>query len=168
MLQVSIMRSEFDQAEEVCGGSSLRSQIISEDWKQTVNLLISHTRKYQIFGEFAARITLYHAHLAHAVGEGARALECYSVAGYLADQDRGCSGGDFVRIAARAGEAALKIGICIGGGMGREGEELEEEEVKARSMGAEVVKACRGMGASLESVGHLLEACLSGEVLKAK
>lgn len=133
-----------------------------------MNLLISHTRKYKIFEEFAARITLYHGHLAHAIGEGGRALECYRVAGYVADEDRGCSGGEFVRIAARAGDAALKMGICIGGGMGRGGEELKEEDVRAREMGAEVVKACRGMGESLESVGHVLEACLSGEVLKAK
>ena len=47
-------------------------------------------------------------------------------------------------------------------------EELREEEKRVREMGADVVKACQGMGGTLEGVGEILDACLSSEVLKAK
>jgi hypothetical protein len=103
-------------------------------------------------------------------------------------------GAEFVKISARAGEVALRLGICAGGGLGRKGrgegegegeddgeededegeenenseEELREEEKRVREMGAEVVKACQGMGGTLEGVGEILDACLSSEVIKAK
>jgi hypothetical protein len=165
---------------------------LAQTTKQTLDTLIALARTYDLFHAFAARITLHHAHLAHALGGGARALECYGVAAYLAEKDIHSggtegSGAEFVRVAARAGEVALRFGICAGGGMkGRRGddgegdedseeweEEEEESELKAeemvvREMGAEVVKECRGLGGTLESVAEVLEACLSSEVLKAK
>ena len=66
--------------------------------------------------------------------------------------------GTAVGVAARAGLAVLKIGgmpVRKGGGM-------DDGEM----MG--VVESCRGMGGTLEAVGHVLHACLSREILTAK
>ncbi|PFH47789.1 hypothetical protein AMATHDRAFT_66920 [Amanita thiersii Skay4041] len=61
----SICRSEFDDAE------------------RNLNLLIAHTRSTSLFPAFAARISLHHAHLAHALSQTERALQCYRVAAHL-------------------------------------------------------------------------------------
>jgi hypothetical protein len=131
---------------------------------QTLDQLIAHTRTYGVFPVFAARITLHHAHLAHALGQHDRALQCYRVAVHVASDPatQGTLELEFVRIAARAGEVALWIGtegVC-----GKEACSAEEIERRGR----EVIKDCKTMGGTLESVGHILEACLSKEILKSK
>ena len=65
--------------------------------------LITHTRAFNIFTAYSAKITLHHAHLAHALGDINRAAQCYDVAAYLAVK------GSFVNISARAGSLALRI-----------------------------------------------------------
>lgn len=107
---------------------------------QTLSTLIAHTRTHSIFSNYASRITLHHAHLAHAKGDSARALECYRVAQYTSGaatlltlnenltkngkKGRGStvkertaeSGGTspstdtYVAVAAMAGEVALRLG----------------------------------------------------------
>jgi len=110
-----------------------------------------------------------------------RALECYRVAAFLAAAagDGVVVAGEFVRVSARAGEVALRIGLARGGGdrgmgmdvdghslnLGGEGNGLDEETKK---MGKEVVLECRGMGGTLEALGQVIEACLSDEILKSK
>ncbi|KAI9069691.1 hypothetical protein FKP32DRAFT_1586700 [Trametes sanguinea] len=155
LIAVSIMRSEFDAAED------------------NLNVLIAHTRTYDIFPLFAARIALHSAHLAHALLKPARALRCYRAAAYHAEA------GSFVHVAALAGEAALGIGIqrrktCMGEawrqGLSESDEPWPDDEPTEMQMerGMEVVKMCRGIGGSLEAVAHVLEACLTAEILKAK
>ncbi|KAF8636857.1 hypothetical protein AX17_003215 [Amanita inopinata Kibby_2008] len=61
----SICRNEFDDAE------------------RNLDDLIAHTRTTSLFPMFAARISLHHAHLAHALGQTTRALECYRLAAHL-------------------------------------------------------------------------------------
>jgi len=65
-----------------------------------------------------------------------------------------------VRVAARAGEVALLIGTTGANG-NNNAEEVER-------LGKEVVKECLKMGGTLESVGEVLESCLSSEILKSK
>ncbi|KAH9942974.1 hypothetical protein B0H21DRAFT_749241 [Amylocystis lapponica] len=148
LIAVSIMRSEFDSAEE------------------NMNLLIAHTRAYALFPLFAARIALHHAHLAHALGQAPRALQCYRAAAHLAEP------GSFVNIAARAGEVVLKIGLKEGELHNDKddcrSEELDEDEDEDQKDGLLIVKACRGMGGTLEALGQVIEACLTPEILKAK
>ncbi|KAH8111978.1 hypothetical protein DFH11DRAFT_1512413 [Phellopilus nigrolimitatus] len=134
LVAVCIMRSEFDDA--------------------TAHLatLIAHTRTFGFFATYAARITLHHAHLAHALGDATRAAQCYAVAADLA-QD-----GTFVNVSARASHLALRI-AC---GEGDRADLIWEEEVAA------VVEACKGMGGTLEAIGHVLQACISPEILTAK
>ncbi|KAI6161360.1 hypothetical protein EDD17DRAFT_1589632 [Pisolithus thermaeus] len=77
---------------------------------------VAHTRTHGFFSEYASRITLHHAHLAHAIGDTDRAGMCYRVAAYLdgagpvGASDTNTSG--FVAAAARAGEALLRIGLA--------------------------------------------------------
>uniref|UniRef100_A0A5K1JYP9 Probable 3-oxoacyl-[acyl-carrier-protein] reductase oxidoreductase (EC) n=1 Tax=Ganoderma boninense TaxID=34458 RepID=A0A5K1JYP9_9APHY len=156
VVAVSIMRSEFDTAEE------------------NLDTLIAHTRTYNIFPLFSARIALHHAHLAHALARPARALRCYHAAAQHSDPD------SFVHIAARAGEAALCVGIhrrrTAMGDTWREGLSTADDEwpegyddwdfVEAR--GREVLKTCRGMGGALEAIGQVLESCFTPEILKSK
>ncbi|KIJ64161.1 hypothetical protein HYDPIDRAFT_132789 [Hydnomerulius pinastri MD-312] len=97
LVAVSIQRSDFDAAEN------------------HLATLIAHTRSHDFFPAYAARITLHHAHLAHAVGDTARAETCYRVAAHLdgagpAGSTGGLAGG-FTAAAARAGEALLRIGV---------------------------------------------------------
>lgn len=129
------MRSEFEAAE------------------QNLALLISHIRMYNLFSAYSARITLHHAHLAHALNQSDRALQCYRVAAGLAEQYG--DGNDFVRVASRAGEVVLRIGM-----------QMNKEET-AR-LGVDVVRDCKGMGGTLEAIGQVIQACLSTEILKAK
>ncbi|KAI0640309.1 hypothetical protein C8Q77DRAFT_1085911 [Trametes polyzona] len=155
LIAVSIMRSEFSVAEE------------------NLNIMIAHTRTYDIFPLFAARIALHHAHLAHALLKPARALRCYRAAAFHAER------GSFVHAAALAGETALCVGMQrrksrMGSawleGLSESDEPWPEDEDVDASVqrGMEVVKMCRGMGGSLEAVAQVLEACFTPEILKAK
>ncbi|KAI0370118.1 hypothetical protein BV20DRAFT_944899 [Pilatotrama ljubarskyi] len=155
LIAVSIMRSEFDMAEE------------------NLDSLIAHTRTYDIFPHFAARIALHHAHLAHALMRPSRALRCYRAAAFHAER------GSFVHVAALAGETALCVGMqrrkARMGEAWRSGlSELDEPWPEDDELdvplerGVEVVKMCRGMGGSLEAIAQVLEACFTPEILKAK
>ncbi|THH27936.1 hypothetical protein EUX98_g6250 [Antrodiella citrinella] len=136
--EVSTMRSEFDEAEK------------------HLAQLIAHTRTYGLFPHFSARITLHHAHLAHALARPSRADQCYVVAAGLAPA------GTFVNVSARAGRVLLHLGWKRNADDDDEGEGVDEEEMK------EVVRLCRGLGGTLEAVGRVVEACLSTEIMKSK
>ncbi|KAI0275428.1 hypothetical protein BC834DRAFT_852822 [Gloeopeniophorella convolvens] len=136
---VSIMRSEFDTAEEALSG------------------LIAHTRTTGLFSSYSPRITLHHAHLAHALGQSARAATCYRVAAALAEADNASD----VRAAALAGDAGLQLGLLRSRGGGAANERVIQRAHEA-------AEACRGLGGTLEAVGEVLEACLSVEIIKSK
>ena len=79
--------------------------------------MIAHTRTYGFFDEYASRITLHYAHLAHAIGDTDRAGMCYRVAANLDGAGPVGSNvlpgtGGFVAASARAGEALLRIGLA--------------------------------------------------------
>ncbi|KAI0033851.1 hypothetical protein K488DRAFT_46896 [Vararia minispora EC-137] len=135
---ISIMRSDFDTAEDV------------------LSKLIAHTRSCDLFARYAPRITLHHAHLAHALGAHERALQCYDVAAHVAEGAAGAEG-DFVAAAARAGAALLRIGISDG-----------ELSNKLSADAREAADACGGMGGALETLGAILESFLAPEILKSK
>ncbi|RDX44285.1 hypothetical protein OH76DRAFT_1359850 [Lentinus brumalis] len=155
VIAVSTMRSEFDIVE------------------RNLDVLIAHTRTYDIFPLFSARIALHHAHLAHALARPARALRCYRAAAHHSEP------GSFVNVAARAGEIALCVGVrrrkATMGEAWRQGlsltdddwtEDDEAEDLEER--GAEVIELCHGMGGTLEAIGQVLQACFTPEILKAK
>ncbi|KAJ7683529.1 hypothetical protein B0H17DRAFT_31447 [Mycena rosella] len=158
LIGVSIMRSEFDEAE------------------RTLDAVIAHARTHGLFGgALAHRITLLHAQLAHALGRPARARTCYRVAAHLA-QEAGDTGG---AVAARAGEVALLVGLRARErvrGAGREPAPLagKEEglvdlgEAELLRMGREVAAECRGLGGAMRAVGEVLDGVLTTEILKAK
>jgi len=162
LVSVCIQRSEFDDAEE------------------HLNRLIAHTRTHSLFDAYAARITLYHAHLSHALCQRSRAFACYRLAAALASAEEqqeqtstslistttndqvhsGIAVARFVRVAAQAGELGLRIGIAR-----EKGAEVDKD---TRRWGDEVVKECRMLGGTLEAVGRVLEACLTDEIVAAK
>lgn len=89
--------------------------------------------------------------------------------------------GEYVRVAARAGEVALMIGEARGGsssgvakGKGKAIEEYREDEggagldAETSTLGRAAAAECWGMGGTLEAVGKVIEACLSDEILKSK
>ncbi|KAI0095066.1 hypothetical protein BDY19DRAFT_880730 [Irpex rosettiformis] len=141
LIAVSIMRSEFDAAEE------------------HLNVLIAHTRSNSVFSYFSARITLHHAHLAHALNQTPRALACYRVAACSAGHD------DFVSLSAQAGEAILLLGLESG--KENDASPITEGRI-GRKEAMSIAKACRCMGGTLEAVGQVLEALVSPEILRAK
>jgi len=119
-----------------------------------------------LFDEYAPRISLHHGHLAQALGQSARALACYKVAVHLAPK------GDFVYAAALTGQVALRIGLWRSNGP-VDLEAMDEESGLGLSKdiissAQEAVNTCHGMGGTLEAMGHILEACLSTEILKSK
>ncbi|KAJ3845306.1 hypothetical protein F5878DRAFT_550612 [Lentinula raphanica] len=185
LVGVSIMRSEFDAAE------------------QTLSVLIAHLRNANLFPSFSARVSLHHAHLAHAQGQTDRASRCYQAAELFAEE----RGDDFVRVSARAGRVCLKIGLirekeCLmkerelaekqktprrkTRGKSKERKavddamEVDEESATitepvateewedVRNLAEEVAEACRGMGGTMWSIGRVIEACLTEEILKSK
>lgn len=160
LVAVSTMRSEWDAAEQVsvhAGGSRTPLTV-----PQNLAQLIAHTRTYNIFPHFAARISLHHAHLAHALGQTSRALECYSIAAALAEE------GSFVRLSAGAGEVALRIGAYAQSvKLGKRKEDAEVVDVDVKEA-MQVAKACRALGGTLEAIGQVIEALVSNEILKAK
>ncbi|KAI9457358.1 hypothetical protein HD554DRAFT_2301887 [Boletus coccyginus] len=97
LVTVSIQRSDFEAAEN------------------HLATLIAYTRTHNFFPTYAARISLLHAHLAHALGDTERAGTCYRVAAHLDGAGPVVSGpthgGGFIAAAARAGEALLCIGL---------------------------------------------------------
>ncbi|KAJ6544356.1 hypothetical protein B0H19DRAFT_1170438 [Mycena capillaripes] len=157
LIAVSIMRSEFDEAE------------------RTLDAVIAHARTYGLFGgALAHRITLLHAQLAHALGRPARARTCYRVAAQLALEADDAGG----LVAARAGEVVLLVGIRARARtrvVGRKHVPLTEEtefvdvgEAELAQMGREVAASCRGLGGAMRAVGEVLEGVLTTEILKAK
>ena len=161
------MRSEFDAAEEVRRWSFTASSESPSDHlrppQQNLDILIAHTRTHELWPHYAARITLHHAHLAHALGRVSRALDCYRVAAGVAEE------GSFVRVAAQAGEICLRIGLTSGQGDWPKGMDVKMDvQPVGREEGMLVARACRGMGETLEAIGQIIEACLSPEILKFK
>lgn len=146
--------------------------------------MIAHTRTYSIFSFYAARITLHQAHLAHATTQHSRALSCYRAAAYLDSTSNTTQGSSsapssggrtagFVRVAARAGEVGLLLGLRA---LHRHGDRNLSDKGKARetddaaldAMAREVVDECKFFPGTLAAVGKVIEAVLSSEIVKAK
>ncbi|THH20192.1 hypothetical protein EW146_g1131 [Bondarzewia mesenterica] len=125
LISVAIMRNEFNIAEE------------------NLDVLIAHTRTHNIFSLYADRVTLHHAHLAHALGQSERALQCYRVAADLAGE------GEFVRVSARAGIILLRIGIRGGQFRLDDGDEEDEQLIE---LGRQAIKECKGMGGDARGI----------------
>jgi hypothetical protein len=148
VVQISIMRSDFDAAEKVRLRSSLYMPLETQYTRpQHLEEVIAFTRTTQSFHHYAPRITLLHAHLAHALGRTARAQECYRVAAALALP------ASEVHAAALAGASALEFGLAA-----LEGRE-PSEEMRVRAKAA--IRVCRGNGAMLLSLSEVLEALLA-------
>ncbi|KAF9055616.1 hypothetical protein BJ165DRAFT_1427330 [Panaeolus papilionaceus] len=158
LVGVTICRSEFSEAE------------------RRLSELVAFTRSHNLFATYCGRITMHQAHLAHALGNIARALKCYRVAAHLSrprsdggnmqaeEADEGIDD-SFVYTSALAGEVWLRIG-CLCDITDEEKRAEELEALKQMSIG--VVKMTEGLGGTLQAVGCVIGACLTGEFLEAK
>ncbi|TFK32119.1 hypothetical protein BDQ12DRAFT_617655 [Crucibulum laeve] len=158
LIGVSIMRSEFDAAE------------------QSLCELVAHTRTHSLFSMYSARITLMHAQLAHSLGKTDRAIQCYKIATHLSrrrtSKEVQISDDDgmedlWVNTAARAGELWARIGV-LRARADAGSDEMEKELATLSTAGVGVIKECEGLGGTLQAVGEVLQACLTTEFLKAK
>jgi hypothetical protein len=141
---------------------------------QSLNELVALARTFDRFDDYAPRIALHHAHLAHARNNAQRALACYTASCQLA------SPGSYIHLAAQAGGITCAIGLAARADTAREilgtAETEGETEIgwapeealcdEARN----VARACRapGMGAALNAIGEVLESCASREIIKSK
>ncbi|KAG8803136.1 hypothetical protein FRC17_006246 [Serendipita sp. 399] len=168
IVSVCITRSEFDDAERYL------NDLIS--FIRAVDILESHRL---LWNEFASRITLLHAHLAHALDRSSIALECYRAAAYLEDEESVIHG------MARAGEIVLRIGLFRRRNVVPVKEEQQQtpsssstlpalestEEYQALFTAAsEIVQRClQGVwGDGMVVVGRLIATSLTDEVVRAK
>jgi hypothetical protein len=75
----------------------------------------------------------------------------------------------WLNTAARAGELWLRIGLLRQMSSTEMPEEEREMELKQlRKTGESVVKDCRGLGGTLETIAEILDSCLTKELVKAK
>jgi len=137
-----------------------------------MNVLIAHTRTWDVFDEFSARIALHHAHLAHSLAKSSEALGYYTVASTLSEA------GSFVDVAATLGRAELLIGLSVQpqgspthGSVENDARpsppaNANNEELLALSSRA--VRLTKGMGGTLEAAGKVIQGVTSTEILKAK
>ncbi|CUA75580.1 hypothetical protein RSOLAG22IIIB_11850 [Rhizoctonia solani] len=88
LVAIATMRSEFEVAE------------------QRLSELVAHTRNFDLFDSFVARISLHYAHLAHARGQTDRARTCYEAA------IRTSATGSFIHTSSSAGLIGLQMGIA--------------------------------------------------------
>lgn len=139
---------------------------------QELDVLIAHTRTWNVFDEFSARISLHHAHLAHSLGKSTKALAYYAVASSLSEPS------NFVNIAATLGRAQLSIGLLAHSSppplYGSQESPttsslpvyMYDEELLAFASGT--VRLTKGMGGTLEAAGKVIQAATSTEILRAK
>ena len=103
-----------------------------------------------------------------------RALQCYRAAAYLDDDEyvgpsynygSGTSG--FVRVAARAGEIGLRLGLRALKDRALSAS-IRDNDSDLDTMACDVIEECKAYPGVLTAVGWLLEAIVSKEIVKAK
>ncbi|KJA19213.1 hypothetical protein HYPSUDRAFT_168399 [Hypholoma sublateritium FD-334 SS-4] len=174
--QLRMYKMKADMMCELIGLCISRSEFT--DAERHLAQVIAHTRTYNLFTIYSARITLHQAHLAHSLGQADRALKCYQIAAFISrrqetddigqhsadNEDSGCE--DYwVNVSARIGEIWLRVGLA--------GEETDEDSFERamkplRRKGEKVAKECEGLGGTLRAVGAVLSAMLSKEFLVTK
>jgi hypothetical protein len=102
-----------------------------------------------------------------------RALQCYRAAAYLDDENVGSSSNygsgtsGFVRVAARAGEVGLRLGLRAMKGCAPP-TSMTDGDGDLDTMACDVIEECKSFPGVLDAVGCLLEAIISKEIVKAK
>lgn len=171
LISACLIRSEFDEAEQHL--ANLVSFIRACDG-------LSSDDSNALWDQFNSRITLLYGHLAHALGQSRRALDCYRLVCYLEEE------GSMLWGMGMVGEIVLWIGIAA---MRQEppreegdGKDLSEKFSQAGGfwkdgerddliqMASGVIEKCiSGLwGDHMVVVGRLIAAALSEEIVRAK
>lgn len=151
----------------------------------TLNTVISHLRSYNLFPAYAPTICLLQAFSAHAQGRTRRAIECYRAA---RSNELGTKRGSFIWGSGWIGEIAIRVGLGViknastSGAVGpstsksapllpiAEENDWIAEGGEYEQTAEEVVKLALGgtWGVGMQCVGRVLEASVSGEIVRAK
>ena len=132
-----------------------------------------------LWDQYASRITLLYGHLAHALGQSHRALECYQTVCLLENEE------STMWAMGKVGEIVLRIGAAAlrAEAQGKEtnidtAEDQKDdqqlwvsgERERLMEMAAGLVERCLdgGLGQHLAVVGRLVAASLSSEIIRAK
>jgi hypothetical protein len=174
-VSVCLIRSEFDEAERHL--SDLVSFLRSVD-AATAGTSSSAT----LWDLYSSRVTLLHGHLAHALGNSQRALDCYKAVVHSEEE------GSLMWGMGRVGEIVLKIGVSIQrrattntantSTVAGEASEPKNhsngwkdgERERLTQMSASVVEKCLSgeWGENMVIVGRLIAASLSSEIVRTK
>lgn len=137
-----------------------------------MDVLIAHTRTWDVFEEFSARIALHQAHLTHSLGKGTEALANYTAASTISEA------GSFVNVAAILGHAGLLIGLSAhspappvrvnGENDAKTSTPVNRDSDGVLAFGSRAIKLAKGMGGTLEAAGKVIQAATSAEILRAK
>lgn len=143
--QACIARSEFDEGELL------------------LNDLVAHLRTYDLWDAFSARVCLLQGYSAHAMGRTRRALECYRAVQVLSAED------SLIWALGWIGEIGLRIGFGSGP-VGPSTDEWMAPQLGYDEIVAGVMETCLSgiWGLGMVCIGRVLEACFSGEIVRAK
>jgi hypothetical protein len=132
-----------------------------------------------MWDQYAARIALLYAHLAHALGQSQRALDCYRMVCFLEEEET------MLWTMGKVGEIVLRIGATAiyaedqGSAIDTEPPEDPSqdnqlwragERERMVEMAAGLVDRCLngGLGEHMAVVGRVIAASLSAEIVRAK
>ena len=169
LVSTCIIRSEFEEAEQHLDDlvSFLRAPIAP------------NASQVSMWDQYASRVTLLYGHLAHALGQSQRALDCYRIVCLLEEE------GTVLWTMGRVGEILLRIGAAATREQ-EQGNAANSETVQGRKhenaiwrtgereqlieMAGDVVDRCLngGLGEHIAVVGRLIAASLSAEIVRAK
>lgn len=169
LVSACLIRSEFEEAEQYL--ADLVSFVRTPEAAQ-----ISPP---SMWDQYASRITLLYGHLAHALGQSQRALDCYRMVCFLEEEE------NILWTMGKVGEIVLRIGATAISAEERGGtidvetpEDPNQDNQSWRAgerehlveMAARLVDRCLngGLGDHMAVVGRVIAASLSAEIVRAK
>ncbi|KIM23772.1 hypothetical protein M408DRAFT_332143 [Serendipita vermifera MAFF 305830] len=169
LVAACLIRSEFEEAEQHLADlvSFLRTPAEGQP---------SHP---SMWDQYASRITLLYGHLAHALGQAHRAMECYQTVCFLEKEE------SIVWCMGKAGEIVLRIGAAAlrAEARGKESSvEMTEDQANDQQIwspeererlveaASELVDRClnSGLGEHMAVVGRVIAASLCAEIVRTK
>jgi hypothetical protein len=169
LVSACLIRSEFEEAEQHL--ADLVSFVRTPEAAQ-----ISRPSMWE---QYASRITLLYGHLAHALGQSQRALDCYRMVCFLEEEETllwtlGKVGEIILRIgdtAIRAEERGSAIDVETPEDTNQDNQLWRAgERERLVEMAAGLVDRCLngGLGEHMAVVGRVIAASLSAEIVRAK
>ena len=180
LVSACLIRSEFDEADRYLNEtiSYIRAIDTTNSTLVDANAIANDSgvlkkempKDGELWKTFAARVTLLHGQLAHALGKSSLALECYRIATYLDEQSQSDVGTSMIGALAMAGEIFLRIGLFKQGGEPFQFQGEVDDEQEILELASEVSEGClQGIwGDGMVVVGRIIAAAVTDEIVRAK